>query len=160
MWMLMLTAALAAEPTVTIENGAVVGKVVVEADEATTRAMLADATQMSTLTDSVLEAQVTGSGNCVEVARKARGMWRPLQWKAQRCLTEAGVTEALIPGGDFTEYQVDWTVESTAEGTVIEYTSRTGVNLPVPQSVVDKNSAQSAKELLIALARKLTSRRR
>ena len=157
----LFSAALANEPVVTLEsNHTVVGEVTVQASAEACEALLKDPKELATLSSDVLSTEVEAprADGCREVKRKAKGLFRPLMFRTVRCEKDEKIVEELIPGDDFTDYSVEWDIVENDGEVTIKYKARSGVNLPVPQTVVDRSAVRAAKELLSNLVRKLTGK--
>lgn len=133
--MLLASLAWGQEPALTVEpDGTVVAVAVIDASADAVRAVLADVQATARLSPEVLsvQAEPEATGRCSEVSRETRGLFHPLRFVARRCPTAEGWHEELVRSEDFSAYATDWRVQSTAEGTRVEYRVKTSVRLPIP----------------------------
>lgn len=155
-WVLTTTAA-GAEPTVVVtSDGTVEARMLLPDGSGTeVRRMIADPRALASLSQDILSVDTVSRGECEEVTRSTRGMFRPFRLRALRCPTAHGWTESLVETGDFTDYATEWRIVETDAGTEVLYRVRTRLGVPVPEAVVRKTVIQSAKDQLVKLARRV-----
>lgn len=147
----------AAEPAVSVNSeGRVVATMTIDASSADLKAVLADTTgAFAELSPDVLNVSSVRKGDCEEVTRSTRGIFRPFRFRALRCKTSNGWSEKLMESGDFTSYASDMQLVETADGVLVTYSIETEINAPVPDSMVRSNLQSAAKNLLVRLAKRV-----
>lgn len=115
--MFLLTAALAASPTVTTDAHVVHADLHLDAPADAVLALLADPTQVALLSPDVRSARSTAAGACDNVVYRTTGLLQPYEATVERCVTEGGWTEHLVASEVFTAWDVAWTVADEADGT-------------------------------------------
>lgn len=145
------------EPTVQVrDDGTIIAEVLLPADEASVRAVLADPRQTASLTPDVLGARAQAAQNdCVDITRQTRGVFRALEIRSRRCPTAHGWREQLVESEDFNSYELEWELSPSNGGTRVVYRFRTEVNIAVPTSIIQSQAARSARMTLLELARRV-----
>ncbi len=134
-------------PRVTVTNdGTVVGRMVLDADEAVVREVLTDLHPTKNSSD-VLEIRFVREGSCASIFRKTRGLFSPLELRTRLCPTSTGWRESLVETGDFNAYETVWELQpSDGGGTDLSISVTSKVNLMVPQSLVNRSAVRSMRE--------------
>lgn len=150
--------AFAAEPQVDLDHdGQVIGTVVVTATEAQVRSVLDNAEMLGELSPQVIDVHATTlPDGCEELVTETKGMFRNLTYTSRRCRTAKGWDDTLVQSDDFSEYRASWEASPVDGGTRITVRSRTNVNLPLPDSLVNKQSRKGIAEMLEALVEKVS----
>ena len=153
----LITDAHAEEPTVSVgDDGTVEARMLLpEGTGGEIRRVVGDTRALATLSPDVLSVETQPRGECEEVTRSTRGMLRPFRLRSLRCPTAQGWKESLIEQGDFTEYATEWRIVETAAGTEVVYRVRTALDIAVPEAVIRRTVAQSARDQLLKLARRV-----
>lgn len=154
MWMLIIAAALAVEPSVAQQSdGTIVARVVVAAPPDAVRAVLADPVACGKLAPEVLSVTSTAAGQCAMIDSSSRGAWSPLHWRSLRCPTPTGWRYDLVSSTDFEAMHTEWSVTDGLNGTTnVELRTHTELHLTgVPDAVISQGMLSSAKETLVRL---------
>lgn len=122
--MFLLTAALAASPTVTADAHVVRADLRVDAPADAVLALLADPTQVALLSPDVRSARTTVAGACDNVVYRTAGLLAPYELTVERCATDGGWTEHLVASEVYTAWDVAWTVAEEADGTHVRVVAR------------------------------------
>lgn len=151
------TSAFAAEPVVSSQSdGTVIGSVVLDVSPEKAMEMLSDPELAATINpDVVALSTISTSGDCTDLDISTRGMWRPLKMKSRRCRTKNGFSETLLESSDFNMQEATWTVSEHPDGSLLEYSLQSDVNLPVPRALIQDNMRRSVKEMLGRFVRNL-----
>jgi hypothetical protein len=154
-------ASMAAEPHVVVQSdGTVEVQLTVAASTEAVREILADTSGVySTLNADIYSTESKQRGNCEEVRRETRGLFRPFKFRSLRCPSEAGFTETLLDSNDLTIYDSSWELTSTGEGTKIVYRVHTELRAAFPRPLVLQGTLAGAKETVINLALELLKRK-
>ena len=152
---------MAAEPeTVVQSDGTVEVRMTVAAETEAVRELLADTDGVySTLNTDIYRTQSEKRGNCEEVRRETRGVFRPFKFRALRCPSKDGFTETLLGSDDITTYDTSWQLTSTEEGTNIVYRVHTELRSAFPRPLVLQGTLAGAKETVVNLARELLKKK-
>lgn len=161
-WLLVAATGFAAEPEVEVvvaDDGTVRAEVVVPHTIAEVRAVVDDPEASAGLVPEILSIEVTPGEPCQEVATRSRGLFRPLTYTARRCPTADGWTQVLVRSDDFDDYWSQWTVEPMGEQTRVTFQIRSDPKLPVPRSLVQKGTRESAAHTIENLLESLRKKR-
>lgn len=139
-------------PEVTLTNGLVTGRLVLDAPLARVRAVLADSASVAAHSPDVLGATAALDGACDRVDLRVRGLFAPFTVTTARCQRADGWSERLVESSVFSVWQGDWTLTEVSGGTEVVYTIRTELDLPVPRSLVEHRTVRALEHNLAALA--------
>jgi hypothetical protein len=152
----LVYAAVAAEPTVTVsDDGTVICRAFIAANEAEVRAALADPVKAALMTPDVNSASATNAGDCVRMKVETRGLWSPLRYTALRCPEKKGWRTTLEKSDDFSAMESSWRVEPADGGTSIELSVKSSPNLSVPKALITKTTQRSVLSTVKALIEKV-----
>jgi hypothetical protein len=155
MWF-YVASALAAEPQVAVQSdGTVVCTVTLAASESQVRAALVDGAGSSRLSPDVLAVESAKKGACEELTKETRGLFHNFRLRSLRCPTADGWSEKLVSSDDFTEFQADWSIATDPAGTRVTYTVKTGLSIPVPDSLLRQSLAKATATMLGNLAQRV-----
>jgi hypothetical protein len=148
--------ALAAAPDVRVESdGTVVATVLVGAEPAAVRALLADGVDATRLSPDVYGVRATPVGDCQLLDKETRGIFRPFHLRTRRCPTAVGWSETLVGSDDFTAFRSSVEVAPAGSATRVTYRVQTSLAAPVPQAALNRSVSDSARALLDNLVRRL-----
>jgi len=151
----LLNTASAAEPT-KASDGSICMRVIIPASEADIRQQIDTANEANSLVGS---AKITGSekvGDCERLTYKTPGLITSLTYTAMRCPTASGWEETLVESDSFTDNRSSWTLRPVEGGTEIDYRVRVRLNIPVGQSMIDAQIAQSLKRAIERLEERVS----
>lgn len=154
------TAHAADRPVIRVQDdGTVVGRLRVEAPAPEVRQAISENLSDARGLTNVLDVRATPDGNCHKVERRTRGLVTPLEMRTRFCPTPKGWREFLVQSDSYTAYNVEWTVEPTAEGSEILLEVHSDVNLYVPTSLITAGTVQGMNESFAALLKRILAGR-
>ena len=145
----------AAEPTVA-SDGSVCLRVVLPATEAEVRRQLDTAAEVAALNGEARLISAEPAGSCERLTYKTRGLVSSLTYVSLRCPTATGWTETLESSDTFVDNRAEWRLREVEGGTEVDYRVRVRLNLPVGQSLVDSQIAQTLKRTIEQLEERLS----
>jgi hypothetical protein len=163
---LLLAASLVAHadpPKVDVEDGAVVGRILVPATAADVRRVVDDPVACGELSPDVMSVKShpdeagahPDAGHCYDVVTETRGLFGPLHYRSRRCATKDGWEDHLMESSDFKAYDSRWSLREVDGQTEVTLSVNAQVDLPVPQSVIETHSKKSVGTILENLLHQL-----
>ncbi len=129
----------------TEEPGTIVTHLLIPASEEQVRAVLDDPHTFGSFTPDVQRMTVHPRGRCKLLRFDTRGLLEPLQYSTLRCPSGSGWSETLLESDSFTRYDADIQLLPVVGGTHVIYRLSVGIDLPVPDMLIDKNVKRSAR---------------
>jgi len=121
---------------------------VLGADSATVRALLADTSQVLGLNADVLSYTIQADAPCQLVNVTARGLTSPIHYTVRRCPTDKGFRESLVSSSDgVEEMTVEWRMDPDSHGTRVHLSVLARV-ARVPQFLVNQHTRRSVALML------------
>lgn len=157
-------AARADTPKVDVEDGTVVGRILLPVKPSDVHRVVDDPVACGKLSPDVVSVKSrpdatsrspSGRDRCYDVTTETRGLFGPLHYRSRRCATKDGWEDRLLQSNDFTAYESRWSLREVDGQTEVTLRVKTAVDLPVPQSVVDTHSKQSVGKILENLLHKM-----
>lgn len=134
MW-LLLTLAVAADPSAWTEGNVVHGTVTVPVSATTIRGHMADPLWLPKLDDSKTEVTVRSKdGACLILDCVSPSALLTVQYSVRRCPTADGFEATLLESNAFSSYTARWSIVDEGDGARMSYALDAVTSLPVPQS--------------------------
>lgn len=150
--LLTVGAALAEEPTVTVDGATVRGSAVLEVPATRFLAALRDPAWEGQVAGDGTEAHITGSeGGCQIVSYSSPNSVATATYVLRRCPTADGWESSLVRSNTFTAYRSRWTVTPAARACRVSFEVELSVSAWVPDSLVQSQTVQSIQRRLQAL---------
>jgi len=165
--LLFALTAQAEPPKVDVENGAIVGRILVPATPADVRRVVDDPVACGELNPDVVSVKsqpdhteattppTKKDDKCFDVVTETRGLFSPLHYRSRRCATVDGWEDRLLESSDFKSYESHWSLREVDGQTEVTLSVKTQVDLPVPQSIVETQSKRSVGKTLDNLLHKI-----
>ena len=143
----------AAEPEVTqLDDHRVRGSVEVAVSADTARTLLADPRNVARIDNSGTTVTLKGDqGGCQLVHSAVAHPIASIAYDSKVCPTADGWRATLVKSDDLQAFESVWRVEASGTGTRIQYEVRTIPDIPVPQFIVDRQTRESVRSLLVKL---------
>lgn len=143
-------------PRVNVEDdGTIIARMVLDAPADQVKKTI-PSLQEAQNSSSVLEMRFTMDGNCRNVDRKTRGLWRPLELRTRFCPTRTGWREHLVESSDFDAYDTEWVVQDQPDGrSLVELRQRADINLSVPSAMIRSGQVSGVRETFQVLMERL-----
>jgi sterol desaturase/sphingolipid hydroxylase (fatty acid hydroxylase superfamily) len=139
-------------------DGFVRGTLLVDADVAEVRRVLADGAWLARAAPDVARASATAlADGCERIDLRLHAASGGFHVATRRCRSEGGWASTLLESNAFTAWESSWTVVDTDAGAELRYAVRTRVRLPVPESLLRRRSVESVRRSLEAVAEALAA---
>lgn len=151
---LLLAAAAHAADVQVLADGAVQGRMTLEADADAVLSLLDDSAALAATSPDVRAAQATRAGACDAVELTVKGLFSPFEVHTRRCRTATGWEETLVRSEVFSAWEAAWDVrDRPGGGSEVTYRVRTELDLPVPAGIVRSRTARSVALSMAAVER-------
>lgn len=146
----LLATSLAAGPSASIVDGAIVGSVTVAAPPARILSDLKDPTFVSRVDGGKTEVSVRGAdGACQIVDFVSPSTFLKVEYAVRRCPTDDGFQTALLSSNTFETYGTTWRVEPAGTGSTVHYRlEMTSALTLVPTSLALSSSVGPVRKLM------------
>lgn len=157
MFTLLLTAALAVDPTATAPSSqAVVGTVSVASPADEVRRLLADPVRLSQLDGGTTKVTIRArEGSCVIADYLSPSFLMDVVYAVKQCPTTEGNAATLLSSNAFSSYRTEWKVQPEGAGSLITYRIDIDSSLMVPDSMVVGATKKAVQKLMETLRSQL-----
>lgn len=155
---LLVQAALAAEPTVAVlEDGKTVeGRVALDTSREVLLQVLLDPWRTAETAGSELQVEkLASAGPCTDYRWVVPHPIKTVSYSARLCPTESGVQATLLESEDMAEYRAEWWIEPSEQGVEVRYQLLSTPAFPLPQVVVRSTVKREVKKMLESFQRSL-----
>ncbi len=132
----------------TADDHETTGKVLVAADLATVRAIVADPARVAKIDSGPAQIEVSDDGACKLIRTFISHPVASVRYRARQCPKGDGFRTELVESDDFKAYHSEWGVRAVQGGTELVYKVRTIPNISVPQFLVDRQTRAAVERLL------------
>lgn len=151
MWMLLLSCALAGEPTSWVtQDGTVVGTVSLPAPPAAVASLVADPIAVNALNGGNTRVTlVSRDGACAVLDYVSpSAIVSDVKYRVRHCPRADGAESTLVQSESFSHYRTRWTLTPEGTGTLARYELDMKVTMWVPKSLVDQTTKREIRKML------------
>jgi hypothetical protein len=141
----------AGEPSVQVSDAGLTVTCVMDADEATVKALMADTDKVYGASEDLESYTITSKGGCSQIETESKGLIS-LRLRTERCpSSDSSWHDRLVSSDDFDEYDVKWYVRPVQGGTEVVYQLKASLSAPIPDKTVYKAAGEAARTQLTNL---------